>query len=126
MILIDAEKLKERVEQEYKKLAEKLELENVKNVATLVKEIFTEMIEIQVMEDGMTRKVASWVPVRRRVPNDDREVLLSFSNFAYTAIGRYEEGEYEGEFVLRDGGKPCSLYDLEVTAWAELPKRYEG
>lgn len=72
---------------------------------------------------------SSWVCVEEKLPSDDRYVLLSFSNFSLPAIGRYEEQEDgSGNWYLGDcdEGDTCLAEGLFVSAWMELPKRYEG
>lgn len=63
-----------------------------------------------------------WIPIEERLPDDDRYILLSFSNFPLPAIGRCEkETFYEG-----DCEEPCSKYGFRVNAWMELPESYRG
>ena len=63
-----------------------------------------------------------WIPVETRFPEDDKYVLLSFSNFTLPMIGRYEEDEEGGAFYLGDEDETCVSQDLFVNAWMPLPE----
>lgn len=62
----------------------------------------------------------TWIPIEKRVPGDDRYVLLSFSNFDVPITGRY----CNGAFYVGDNEETCSANDLYVDAWMELPAPY--
>lgn len=57
-------------------------------------------------------------------PNNDRYILISFSNFSLPEIGRYEEDENGGAFYIGDEDKSCTELDLIVNAWMELLEPY--
>ena len=70
----------------------------------------------------------SWIPVEKKLPEDDRYILLSFENFSLPLVGRYEENEKGGAFYLGDCDEEdtCISNDLYVNAWTYLPERYKG
>lgn len=75
---------------------------------------------IKHMNDG-------WVPVEERLPEDDKYILLSFSNFSLPIVGRYERDEDgSGAFYLGDCDEQdtCIANDLYVNAWQPLPEPY--
>lgn len=69
-----------------------------------------------------------WIPVEKKLPEDDRYILLSFENFSLPLVGRYEENEKGGAFYLGDCDEEdtCISNDLYVNAWMYLPERYKG
>lgn len=69
-----------------------------------------------------------WIPVEKKLPEDDRYILLSFENFSIPLVGRYEENEKGGAFYLGDCDEEdtCISNDLYVNAWTYLPERYKG
>ena len=76
---------------------------------------------IKHMNDG-------WVPVEERLPEDDKYILLSFSNFSLPIVGRYERDEDgSGAFYLEycDEQDTCIANDLYVNAWQPIPEPYE-
>ena len=76
---------------------------------------------IKHMNDG-------WVPVEERLPEDDKYILLSFSNFSLPIVGRYERDEDgSGAFYLGDCDEQdtCIANDLYVNAWQPIPEPYE-
>nr|DAY97358.1 MAG TPA: Protein of unknown function (DUF551) [Caudoviricetes sp.] len=88
------------------------------------KESFRRMIDEQptvYANDG-------WIPVEKKLPEDDRYILLSFENFSIPLVGRYEENEKGGAFYLGDCDEEdtCISNDLYVNAWTYLPERYKG
>lgn len=74
------------------------------------------------------RNADSWIPVEKKLPEDDRYILLSFENFSLPLVGRYEENEKGGAFYLGDCDEEdtCISNDLYVNAWTYLPERYKG
>lgn len=69
---------------------------------------------------------AKWIPVEECLPEDDRYILLSFSNFSGPEIGRYEVDEEGGAFYVGDNDASCVNYGLFVNAWMQLPDPCEG
>ena len=68
-----------------------------------------------------------WIPVEERLPEDDKYILLSFSNFSLLIVGRYERDEDgSGAFYLGDCDEQdtCIANDLYVNAWQPLPEPY--
>lgn len=78
---------------------------------------------IKELETALKEK---WIPVEERLPEDDRYILLSFSNFSLPAVGRYESDERGGAFYLGDCDEEdtCVANDLFVNAWMPLPEPY--
>lgn len=66
-----------------------------------------------------------WIPISESVPDSDRYILISFSNYSLPCVGRYEENEDGGAFYEGDDDKPLIKYGLFVNAWMELPKQYK-
>ena len=68
-----------------------------------------------------------WIPVEKRLPEDDSYILLSFANFSLPLIGRYEaDSDSAGAFYLGDNDEDdtCASEDLFVNAWMPLPEPY--
>lgn len=65
-----------------------------------------------------------WIACSDGLPNNDRYILISFSNFSLPEIGRYEEDENGGVFYIGDEDESCTEQDLIVNAWMELPEPY--
>lgn len=66
-----------------------------------------------------------WIPVDERLPETNKYILLSFSNFSVPAVGRYEEYEDGGAFYIGDETETCVSQLLFVNAWMELPEPYK-
>lgn len=66
-----------------------------------------------------------WIPVEKRLPENDNYILLSFENFSIPIVGRYEEDENGGAFCVGDESETCVSQDLFVNAWQPLPKPYQ-
>lgn len=71
------------------------------------------------------KKENDWIPCSERLPENDKYVFLSFSNFSLPVIGRYEEEENGGAFYIGDEDESCVSQDLFVNAWMELPQSYK-
>lgn len=67
-----------------------------------------------------------WIPVKERLPEDDKYILLSFENFSLPMVGRYDGDAEGGAFYLGDCGEEdtCISMDLLVNAWMPLPEPY--
>ena len=65
-----------------------------------------------------------WIPVEERLPEKDRYVLVSISNYPMVDIGRYDEDEEGGAFYHGDDDKSYASYGLFVNAWQPLPEPY--
>ena len=59
------------------------------------------------------------------LPETDKYILLSFSNFSIPCVGRYEEDENGGEFYVGDDDESCVSQDMFVNAWTNLPDPYQ-
>ena len=80
---------------------------------------------IQIIDQVAEEYNNVWIPVAERFPEDDKYILLSFSNFTIPMIGRYEEDEDGGAFYLGDEDETCVSQDLFVNAWMLLPEPYK-
>ena len=67
-----------------------------------------------------------WIPVEEELPETDKYILLSFSNFSIPCVGRYEEDENGGAFYVGDDDETCVLQDMFVNAWMHLPTPYQS
>ena len=68
-----------------------------------------------------------WIPVEERLPEDNKYILLSFSNFELQIVGRYDKDEEgNGAFYIGDCDEQdtCIANDLYVNAWRPLPAPY--
>ena len=66
-----------------------------------------------------------WIPVDEELPETDKYILLSFSNFSIPCVGRYEEDENGGAFYVGDDDETCVSQDMFVNAWMNLPAPYQ-
>lgn len=66
-----------------------------------------------------------WIPVEEELPETDKYILLSFSNFSIPCVGRYEENETGGAFYIGDEDGTCVSQELFVNAWQPLPDPFE-
>ena len=66
-----------------------------------------------------------WIPVEEELPETDKYILLSFSNFSIPCVGRYEEDENGGAFYVGDDDESCVSQDMFVNAWMNLPAPYQ-
>ena len=66
-----------------------------------------------------------WIPVEEELPETDKYILLSFSNFSIPCVGRYEEDENGGTFYVGDDDETCVSQDMFVNAWMNLPAQYQ-
>lgn len=66
-----------------------------------------------------------WIPVEEELPETDKYILLSFSNFSIPCVGRYEEDENGGAFYVGDDDETCVSQDMFVNAWMNLPDPYQ-
>ena len=68
-----------------------------------------------------------WIPCSERLPETDKYILLSFSNFSVPCVGRYEtDDENGGAFYIGDEAESCSEQDMFVNAWMPLSEPYRG
>ena len=67
-----------------------------------------------------------WIPVEKRLPEDNYYILLSFTNFPLPLVGRYEKDSEGGAFYLGDCDEQdtCASMNLFVNAWMLLPEPY--
>lgn len=68
-----------------------------------------------------------WIPVEERLPESNDYVLMSFGNFSFPLVGRYEcDEDGSGAWYLGDCDEEdtCVANDLFVNAWMMLPRPY--
>lgn len=71
-------------------------------------------------------KENGWIPVAERLPETDDYILVSFSNYTLSDIGRYEaDKDGGGTFFQGDEERSYVSFGLFVNAWMPLPKPYE-
>ena len=58
-------------------------------------------------------------------PDDDRLVLVSFSNYSVPMLGRWEADDDGGKWCMGDTDETFIQNDLCVDGWWELPKKLE-
>lgn len=94
----------------------------------------TDAIEIVkdggVSEDCCEKKIDGvndgWIPVSERLPEPDKYILVSFSNFSLPDIGVYEQKkDGSGTFYPGDENKSYLSFGLMVNAWMPLPDPYK-
>ena len=71
------------------------------------------------------REKHQWIPVTEQLPEPETYVLVSFSNFSFPIIGRYDENEEGGVWFAGDEEESLVSQDLFVNAWMPLPERYK-
>ena len=86
-------------------------------------DIISQLAEID--KSNLSGNLTGWIPVEERLPETDKYILLSFSNYTVPVIGRYEEDKNGGTFYIGDDLESCSSHYLFVNAWCPLPKPYE-
>ena len=79
------------------------------------------------VDDDTDTNVGSngWIPVEEELPETDKYILLSFSNFSIPCVGRYEEDKNGGAFYIGDDDETCVSQDMFVNAWMNLPTPYQ-
>lgn len=88
-----------------------------------VADLVDDLIEIVKQEAGQYNN--GWIPVEEELPETDKYILLSFSNFSIPCVGRYEEDENGGAFYVGGDDKSCVSQDIFVNAWMNLPAPYQ-
>lgn len=86
-----------------------------------------EIVKQEAEQFGRDTNVGSngWIPVEEEIPETDKYILLSFSNFSIPCVGRYEEDENGGAFYVGDDDETCVSQDMFVNAWMNLPAPYQ-
>ena len=86
-----------------------------------------EIVKQEAEKFGTDTNVGSngWIPVEEELPETDKYILLSFSNFSIPCVGRYEEDENGGAFYVGDDDETCVSQDMFVNAWMNLPDPYQ-
>lgn len=71
------------------------------------------------------KKEHGWIPCSERMPESDKYILISCSNYTGLCIGRYEKHEDgSGNFYQGDDDDTLLSYGLFVNAWMPLPEPY--
>ncbi len=68
--------------------------------------------------------MSEWIPISERMPENDRWVLLSFSNAPLPEVG-FLETYPDGSAAFTNGSDTFISKGIFVNAWMELPERYE-
>ena len=91
------------------------------------KEYGIEVVESDALDETINLlSYNGWIPCSERLPETDKYILLSFSNFSVPCVGRYEtDDENGGAFYIGDEAESCSEQDMFVNAWQPLPEPYE-
>ena len=79
------------------------------------------------LQEIKNQKNDRWIPVEERLPEDNKYILLSFSNFGLQIVGRYDKDEEgNGAFYIGDCDEQdtCIANDLYVNAWRPPPDPY--
>lgn len=75
--------------------------------------------------DAKKPELGQWIPVSKRLPEDDTYILLSYGNCTLPDIGRYEVDKHgNGAFYPGDEDRSCVSFGLFVNVWMPLPKSY--
>ena len=124
----------------FKRIIEELEIERTTANNTFVKyemnvdlgrvfglEKAIEIVKQEAEKFGTDTNVGSngWILVSERLPEKDKYILLSFSNFSVPCVGRYEEDKNGGAFYIGDEDETCVSQDMFVNAWMNLPAQYQ-
>ena len=80
---------------------------------------------IEIVKQEAEKYDNGWIPVEEELPETDKYILLSFSNFSIPCVGRYEEDENGGAFYVGDDDETCVSQDMFVNAWMNLPAQYQ-
>ena len=80
---------------------------------------------IEIVKQEAEQYNNGWIPVEEELPETDKYILLSFSNFSIPCVGRYEEDENGGAFYVGDDDETCVSQDMFVNAWMNLPAPYQ-
>ena len=80
---------------------------------------------IEIVKQEAEQYKGGWIPVEEELPETDKYILLSFSNFSIPCVGRYEEDENGGAFYVGDDDETCVSQDMFVNAWMNLPAPYQ-
>lgn len=70
------------------------------------------------------REKHRWIPVKKRLPEGESYIFLSFVNFSLPLVGRYEQDESGGAFYIGDEDITCVSQGVFVNAWLPLPEPY--
>lgn len=68
--------------------------------------------------------MSEWIPISERMPENDRWVLLSFSNAPLPEVG-FLESYPDGSAAFTNGSDTFISKGILVNAWMELPERCE-
>ena len=114
-----------------RKTAEQLIMENphdeLDRIQTQTAEDFVSAYNdaIETIMNEVEKYNSGWIPVEEELPETDKYILLSFSNFSIPCVGRYEEDENGGAFYVGDETESCVKQDIFVNAWMNLPTPHQ-
>lgn len=122
----DIDKVVEELEQK------KEEVQRMRNTCVALSDLEVCDIEnvtyeraIEIVKQEAEQYNNGWIPVEEELPETDKYILLSFSNFSIPCVGRYEEDENGGTFYVGDDDESCVSQDMFVNAWQPLPHPYQ-
>lgn len=102
--------------------------QQIKDMQFCLREKSRECAELRrELQEIKNQKNDRWIPVEERLPEDNKYILLSFSNFELQIVGRYDKDEEgNGAFYIGDCDEQdtCIANDLYVNAWRPLPAPY--
>lgn len=102
--------------------------QQIKDMQFCLREKSRECAELRrELQEIKNQKNDRWIPVEERLPEDNKYILLSFSNFGLQIVGRYDKDEEgNGAFYIGDCDEQdtCIANDLYVNAWRPLPAPY--
>ena len=103
------------------------ELGMIENGRYVLRDNTIEIVKKEAEKFGTDTNVGSngWIPVEEELPETDKYILLSFSNFSIPCVGRYEEDENGRAFYVGDDDETCVSQDIFVNAWMNLPAQYQ-
>ena len=70
------------------------------------------------------REKDRWIPVRERLPEHGKYVLISCEGFDAPSVAKYEEDDIGETFYLSED-MPCEAFGIVVEAWRPLPEPYK-
>ena len=81
---------------------------------------------IDIVEKVSEEYKGCWIPISKKLPDNNEYILLSFENFPVPLGGRYKESDDGGSFYIGDDSEEtCLLQNLFVNAWMPLPDPYK-
>lgn len=81
---------------------------------------------MQIVSREDRENTGGWIPIvygmdESNTPPEEKDILLSFSNFSLPAVGHYTDGA----FYVGDDDNPIASYGVFVNAWMPLPEPFK-